>query len=121
MAYISHKKLWESEFASIVSKRDKLQDSNSNQSKLEIHDTYKKDEKITTNFVPTDETDVKNKAYLDEQLKNTNRHIAYIEKDYNEFEKQYNKQSVEEFLFQRAMKTTIQRLYDKGLLMLTSF
>ena len=28
MAYISYKKLWESKFDSIVSKRDKLQDMN---------------------------------------------------------------------------------------------
>ena len=48
MAYISYHKLWESEFDGIVSKRDKLQDLNINQFKLEVHDTYKKDEKITT-------------------------------------------------------------------------
>ena len=35
-----------------------------NQLKLEVHDTYKKDEKLTTNFEPTDNTDVINKAYL---------------------------------------------------------
>ena len=29
--------------------------------------------------------------------------------------KQYNKQSVENFLIQKAVKTTIQILYDKGL------
>ena len=28
---------------------------------------------------------------------------------------QYNKQSVEEVLIQRAVKTTIKKLYDKGL------
>ena len=44
MAYISYNKLWESEFDGIVSKRDKLQDLNINQFKLEVHDTYKKDE-----------------------------------------------------------------------------
>ena len=38
-----------------------------------------------------------------------------IEKDYNEFKLQYNKQNVEDFLIQRAVKTTIQILYDKGL------
>ena len=42
MAYISHKKLWESELDGIVSKRDKLHDLNINQLKLEIHDTLKK-------------------------------------------------------------------------------
>ena len=115
MAYISYNKLWESEFDGIVSKRDKLQDANINQLKLEVHDTYKKDEKITTNFEPIDNSDVVNKAYLDEELKKTNGHIAYIEKDYIEFKKLYNKQSVEEILVQRAVKTTIQILYDKGL------
>ena len=45
MAYISYNKLWESEFDGIVSKRDKLQDANISQLKLEVHDTYKKDEK----------------------------------------------------------------------------
>ena len=42
MAYISYNKFWESEFDSIVSKRDKLQDLNISQLKLEVHDTYKK-------------------------------------------------------------------------------
>ena len=115
MAYISYNKLWESEFDGIVSKRDKLQDLNINQLKLEVHDTYKKDEKITTNFEAVNDEDVINKSFLDEKLKKIDGHISYIEKDYNEFKKQYNKQSVEEILVQRAFKTTIQILYDKGL------
>ena len=41
--------------------------------------------------------------------------MSKVEKDYNEFKKQYNKQSVEDILVQRAVKTTIQILYDKGL------
>ena len=68
MAYISYNNLWESECDGIVSKRDKLQDLNINQLKLEVHDTYKKDEKITTNFEPTDPSDVINKGYLDDKL-----------------------------------------------------
>ena len=68
MAYISYNKLWESEFDGIVSKRDKLQDANISQLKLEVLDTYKKDEKITTNFEPVDDSDVIDKAYLDEKL-----------------------------------------------------
>ena len=48
MAYISYDKLWEDEFHNIVSRRDKLEDMNINQTKLEIHDTYKKYEKMTT-------------------------------------------------------------------------
>ena len=75
----------------------------------------KKDEKITANFEPIDNEDVINKAYLDEKLKKVDGHISYIEKDYNEFKKQYEQQSVEEILIQRAVKTTIQILYDKGL------
>ena len=115
MAYISYNKLWESEFDGIVSKRDKLQDLNINQLKLEVHDTYKKDEKITTNFEPTDNSDVVNKGYLDEKLIKIDGHLSKLEKDYNEFKLQYNKQNVEVILIQRAVKTTIQILYDKGL------
>ena len=115
MAYISYNKLWESEFDGIVSKRDKLQDLNINSLKLEVHDAYKKDEKLTTNFKPTDNLDVINKGYLDKKLLNINGHLSKLEKDFNEFKEQYNKQSVEEILTQRAVKTTIQILYDKGL------
>ena len=57
--------MWESEFDGIVSKRDNLQDLNINQLKLEVHDTYKKDEKTKTNFEPIDNSDVINKGYLD--------------------------------------------------------
>ena len=114
MAYISYNKLWESEFDGIVSKRDKLQDLNINNLKLEVHDTYKKDERISTDFEPVDDSDVINKGYLDEKLLKINGHLSKLEKDFNEFEKQYNKQSVEEVLIQRAVKTTIQILYDKG-------
>ena len=56
-----------------------------------------------------------NKAHLDEKLFKINGHLSKLEKDYNEFKLQYNKQSVEEVLNQRAVKTTIQIFYDKGL------
>ena len=115
MAYISYNKLWESEFDGIVSKRDKLQDANINQLKLKVYDAYKKDEKLTTNFEPVDDLDVINKGYLDLKLLKIDGHLSKLEKDYNEFKLQYNKQSVEEILIQRAVKTTIQILYDKGL------
>ena len=115
MAYISYNKLWQSEFDGIISKRDKLQDLNINQLKLEVHDTYKKDEKITTNFEPIYNSDVINKGYLDEKFLKINGHLSKVEKDYNEFKKQNNKQSVEDILVQRAVKTTIQIFYDKGL------
>ena len=85
MAYISYNRLWESEFDGIVSKRDKLQDSNINQLKLEVHDTYKKDEKVTTNFKPLDNEDVINKAYLDEKLLKIDGHLSKLEKNITNF------------------------------------
>ena len=115
MAYITYNKLWESEFDGIVSKRDKLQDLNINDLKLEVLDTYKKDEKITTNFEPNDNKDVINKGYLDSKLLKIDGHLSKLERDFNEFKLQYNKQNVEDILIQRAVKTTIQILYDKGL------
>ena len=68
MDYISYNKLWESKFDGIVSKRDQLQDLNNIQLKLEVHDSYKKDENLSTNFEPVDNEDVINRAYLDEKL-----------------------------------------------------
>ena len=109
------RKLWESEIDGIVSERDKLQNLIIHQLKLEVHDTYKKDEKITTDFEASDAKDVIKKAYLDKKFKKIDGHISYIEKDYNEFKLQYNKQPVEDFLIQRAVKTRKQILYDKGL------
>ena len=41
--------------------------------------------------------------------------MSFLEKEYNELKLKYNKQSVEDILIQRAVKTTIQILYDKGL------
>ena len=115
MAYISYNKLWESELDGIFSKKDKLEDLNINQLKLEVHDIYKKDEKITTIFKAVDDEDVVHKAYLDEKLKKIDGHISYFEKYYKEIKIQYNNQSVEDILIQTAVKTTIQILYDEGL------
>ena len=61
MAYISYNNLWESEFDNIVSKRDKLQDLNIDKLKLQAQATYEKAEKNTTEFEPTDDTDVLSK------------------------------------------------------------
>ena len=115
MAYFSYSKLWENELDGIVSKRDKLQDLKFNQLKLKVHDTYKKAEKLTTNFKPVDKEDAINKAYLDEKLIKIKGQLSKLEKDYIEFKLQYKKQSVEEVLVQRAVETTNQILYDKGL------
>ena len=80
MAYISYNNLWESEFDNIVSIRDKLQDLNINQLKLEVHGTYRKDEKITPNFEPNNNEDVTNKTYLDEKLSKIQGQISFLEK-----------------------------------------
>ena len=79
-----------------------------------LYPDLKKDEKITTDFEPINNEDIINKAYLDEKLFKINGHLSKLGKDYNEFKLQYSKQS-EEILIQRALKTTIQILYDKGL------
>ena len=42
-------------------------------------------------------------------------HLSKLEKENNEFKLQYNKQNVEDILLHRAVKTTIQILYDEGL------
>ena len=118
MAYISYIKLWESEFDGIVSKRDKSQAVDISQLKLKVNEAYKKGEKITTNFEPVNNENGINKSYLDEKFEEIDGHISYIEKDYNEFKLQYNKQSVEGILIQRAVKTTIQIFYDKGFLII---
>ena len=70
--------------------------------------------KKTTNFKPTDDQDVINKDHLDEKLFKINGHLSSLEKIYNEFKLHYNKQSVEEVLVQRPVKTTIQILCDKS-------
>ena len=115
MAIIIYNKTWESEFDDIVSKNDKVQDLKINQLKLKVNDAYREDEKITTNFEPTDNSDVINKTYLEKRLSKIEGQISYIEKVYNELKSHNNKQSAEEFLSERALKTTIQMLYDKGL------
>ena len=115
MAYISYNKVWGNEFDNIVFKRDKLQDLNIIQLKLEVHDYYKKDGKLTTNFEPTDNIDVINKAHLDKKLVKINGQLSFSEKYYNEFKSQYNKQSVEGVSFERAVNTTMHMLYHKGL------
>ena len=104
-----------SEFDNIVSKRHKLQDINNNQLKLEVHDTYEEDGKLTTNFEPINIENVINKGYLDHELLKMSGHLSSLEKVYNELKLQYNKQSVEGMLVQESVKTTIQIIYDKGL------
>ena len=115
MAYRYYNKLSGSELDNIDSKRGKLQDLNIDQLILEVHDTFEKDEKITTNYEAVNDEDVINKSFLDEKFSKINGHLSLFEKDYNEFKLQYNKQSIEEILIQKAVKWNIQILYDEGL------
>ena len=85
MAFICYNKLCENEFDIIVSKKAKVQDKKINQSKLEVHGTYKKDERKTTLFEHVNIEDVINKAHLEEKLSKIEGHLPLLEKDYNEF------------------------------------
>ena len=76
MAYICPIKVCASEFDKIVFK--KVQHKNINELKLEVYNNYKKDERIITNFQPTDDGDVIKKDYLDEKLLETNGHLSLL-------------------------------------------
>ena len=67
MAYISYKKLRESEFDNIVFKKDKVQDIQFTQLKLKVHERYEKVEKKTTNIKAFNPEDVMNKVYLEKK------------------------------------------------------
>ena len=89
--------------------KDKVQDNNLNRLQLKIFDNYKKAEKITTNFKPSNDEDVIKK------LSKIEAHLSLLEEDYNECKTLSNKHFTEEVLIQTVVKTTIQILYDKGL------
>ena len=72
--------MWRSDFYINVSAKDREQDLNLNQFKLQVNDTYKEDEKITTFF---DDADVINKAHIDEKLSKLGGQTSYMEKDNN--------------------------------------
>ena len=90
MAYKSHIKLWESEFGTIVSRSDKLQDMNNSQIKLEAHGIYKKDEEITTSFESSNDEDVINKGCLQEKLIKINGNLTFLKNGFNESTLQNN-------------------------------
>ena len=118
MAFPSYNESLESELVNIVFKRDKLQHLNINQSKLQVKYSYKRDEKIATDFEPIIKEHVINKAYLDEKLSKTNGRLTILGKNYNQFLLNCNEQSVEEILIQRTVKTTIQILYNNSFLVI---
>ena len=90
-----------------------MQDINLNQKKLKINDTYKRNEEITANFEPSSDEAAIDKAYLDRNLSKIEG--PFFAEGYIEFKLLCNKQSVQEVLIQKAVKMTMQILYDKVL------
>ena len=81
MAYISYNKLWESEFDNIVFNKDEVQIINNNQLKLEVPESFKQNEKVTTSFEASNQEDVVSQTYLDEKFfKNRWSHILIRKK-----------------------------------------
>ena len=68
MAYLSYDKLWRTEFYNNISANGRVQDLNLKQVKLKVNDTFKKDEKITTKFKPSNPENVMNKGFLKTNL-----------------------------------------------------
>ena len=91
-----------------------MQDINLNQLELKVNDNYRKQEKITTNFEPSDDSELVNIVYLDGKFSKMETCIIYREKNYKEFQLRNDKQ-MEQVLIGIAVKTTIQILHDKGL------
>ena len=50
--------------------------------KLKLNDTSEKDEKITTNYEPSDNENVVDKTYQDKELSKAERHISFMVKEY---------------------------------------
>ena len=85
--------------------------------KLKVNDNYRKNAKIGTNFEPSKNEDVVNKARTGTKLSELNRHISYIEEHEKEDKLHSEKnQSEDEVSIQWAMKTTIQIQHDQGLI-----
>ena len=55
-------------FITLFLKKNKVQDLNINQLKLQVHDSYKKDEKLTTISKAVNDEGIINNAYLDEKI-----------------------------------------------------
>ena len=80
-----------------------------------MNEIYEKNEKIATKFEPSDDEDVVNKAYLNTKLSKIDGHIPNVGKDYKEHKLHCDrdaKQSKDEVLIEKAVKTTVQIHYD---------
>ena len=77
MAYTRYNRLLESDIDNIVCRKVKVHDRIFDQWKFERHDTYKNDEKQTTNFQGIDKEDVINKAFVEEKLLKIDGHSSF--------------------------------------------
>ena len=113
MAYISHEKLWRPEFYNYVSANESVQDISLANLILKVNVTFKKSEKIKTNFEPSKYEDV-HKAHLDATLSEVNGHITFFLKNYieNKDPERSNKQS-EVVPNEKAVKSNKQTLDDR--------
>ena len=80
-----------------------------------MYDTYEREENTTSKFQPVKVEDVIKKAYLHKIKLKIERHISISEKEWNDNKVLRSKQSIEEVSIQRAVKTTTQIFFDKGL------
>ena len=94
-----------------------MQSINLNQLKLEVDDTHKKDEKLTTIFEPHENEDVVNNAYINTEIFKVEAHLSLIEKIILNLNCiALKKQTNDEFLIGKAVKTTSQKLSSEELL-----
>ena len=94
-----------------------MQHLNLKQLELKVNDTFEEDERITKNFEPSNDEHVVNRAHQNaKKFQSRGGHISFKGKEYKgQFLHNNQKQSDEEFLIERAVKSTIEMLYDKRL------
>ena len=70
------------------------------------------------NFEPLNIENAVNKGYLDTKILEVEAHLSLVEKNSNEFKlhSDKKKQSDDEFLIEKAVKTSIQIPFDEGLI-----
>ena len=78
--------------------------------KLKVNDTFEQEEKLTTNSEAANDEDVINNEFVDAKLAEVKNLTSYIEKNHEETKD--HERSNEKVSIGRAVKTTIQILYD---------
>ena len=79
-AHIGYDTISRSEFYSKTSAKYRVQNVNLNQFEIKAKDTFKKDERITTNFETSNDEDDNNKTNLDTKLSKSEGHLPLKEK-----------------------------------------